>query len=48
MRFAIGIGSVYRAVPRRLLLCGFGVRQIKPLAAGAAAHAERTTGLLKR
>ena len=48
MRFAIGIGSVYRAVPRRLLLCGFGVRQIKPRGAGAAAHEERTMGLLRR
>ena len=47
MRFAIGIGSVYRAVPRRLLLCGFGVRQIKPPGAGAAAQ-ERTMGLLRR
>ena len=48
MSFAIRIGSVCRAVPRRLLLCGFGVRQINPPGAGAAAHEERTMGLLRR
>ena len=46
MRFAIGIGTVCRAVPRRLLLCGFGVRQIKPRGAGARRHEERSCACL--